>query len=174
MKPALVNHVHQGDFVVGDSSDLMLTTVLGSCVAACIHDPTSKVGGMNHFLLPASTEGSLSEGKRYGVHLMELLLNGLLKAGARRDRLKAKLFGGARMIEGLSDIGARNAEFALRFLRDEGIEVVGHSLRGTQARRIQYWPASGQSRQKLLGDAVAIPTATPRLRPTTFGDVDLF
>jgi chemotaxis protein CheD len=82
---------------------------------------------------------------------MELLVNDLLRHGARRDRLEAKLFGGARMVDGLTDVGAQNAAFAERFLKDEGIHYVGGSLRGEHARRVQFWPASGRGRQLLLG-----------------------
>ena len=88
---------------------MVLTTLLGSCVAACIRDPMAGVGGMNHFLLPGGTLGGNDRAvQRHGVHAMELLVNDLLKHGARRDRLEAKLFGGARMIDGLTDVGRQN------------------------------------------------------------------
>jgi hypothetical protein len=86
---------------------------------------------------------------------MEILINGLLGRGARRDRLEAKLFGGARMIAGLTDIGQQNAEFAERFLKQEGIPVIGGSLRGHHARRIQFWPNSGRVRQMAIANADA-------------------
>jgi len=135
-------HIVQGEYHVTSDAGVVLTTLLGSCVAACLRDPDMAIGGMNHFLLPGQ-EGDLEDGlrrdaERYGVHLMELLVNGLLRQGARRERLEAKLFGGARTMEGLADIGARNAAFAERFLRHEGIRLVGGSLRGEQGRRIQY------------------------------------
>ena len=120
----------------------VVTTLLGSCVAACIRDPVAGVGGMNHFLLPgeeARTHGQDAE--RYGDYLMELLINGLMQQGAERERLEAKLFGGARMMRGLSDIGKKNAEFAERYLRHEGISVVGKDLGGERGRRLQYWPS---------------------------------
>ncbi len=99
-------HIIQGQYYVSDDPNVVLMTLLGSCVAACIHDPVARVGGMNHFLLPgAGRNTNTREAERYGVHLMELLLNGLLQYGARKDRLQAKLFGGARTIERLSDIG---------------------------------------------------------------------
>jgi chemotaxis protein CheD len=160
------NLIIQGEYRVSDDPDAMLTTLLGSCVAACLRDPHAGVGGMNHFLLPGPEtdsqtdpaaresgvgEGSLlKEAERYGVHLMELLVNGLLRSGARRERLEAKLFGGARTLHGLADIGARNAGFAERFLRNEGIRLIGGSLRGDQGRRIQFWPVTGRARQILL------------------------
>lgn len=167
-------HVHQGEFRVSAAPNLIMTTVLGSCVAACMHDPVARVGGMNHFLLPEGVGATNSAANRYGVHLMELLLNQLLQAGARRDRIEAKLFGGARLVDGLSDIGARNAEFAQRFLSDESIPVVATSLKGACARRIQYWPASGRSRQRQLPAESGPSSAERVVHPVAVGDVELF
>ena len=168
-------HVHQGQFKIGSSADMVLTTVLGSCVAACLHDPVAKVGGMNHFLLPEAVGSGGSQETRYGVHLMEVLLNALLQAGAQRQQLTAKVFGGARVVAGLSDIGARNAEFVVRFLKAEGIPIVGQSLKGEMARRLQFWPATGRTRQLLLAAPVAEqkPVSTP-LPVATGGDLELF
>ena len=147
-------HIVQGEFHVTIDAGVMLTTLLGSCVAACLRDRDLAIGGMNHFLLPGQEtdqeDGLPRDAERYGVHLMELLVNGLLRQGARRERLEAKLFGGARTMEGFADIGGRNAAFAERFLRHEGITLVGGSLRGEQGRRIQYWPGSGRARQVFL------------------------
>ena len=142
-------HVVQGEYSVTDDPDVMMGTILGSCVAACIRDPKAGVGGMNHFLLPGA-DGD--EGLRYGVQSMELLLNALYRKGARRERLEVKLFGGARVIDGLSDVGQQNAAFAERFLASEGIAMNGGSLRGDQARRIQFWPVSGRVREMALVD----------------------
>jgi chemotaxis protein CheD len=143
-------HVIRGEHFVSSDPAVVLVTVLGSCVAACIRDPVAGVGGMNHFLLPGASENR-RVGISHGVHAMELLVNDLLRHGARRDRLEAKVFGGARMVDGLTDVGAQNASFAERFLKDEGIPHVGGSLRGEHARRVQFWPASGRGRQLLLG-----------------------
>lgn len=142
-------HVVQGEQYVTDEPDAVLTTLLGSCVAACMRDPVAGVGGMNHFLLPGGRTQSVSN-QAHGVHAMELLVNALLSRGARRERLEAKLFGGARLIDGLTDVGRQNADFAERFLADEGIRVVGGSLRGEHGRKIQYWPHSGRARQSLM------------------------
>lgn len=177
-------NIVQGEQHVDNDPSTVLTTLLGSCVAACLWDPTIGLGGMNHFLLPggpggvkAGTPGS--EATRYGVHSMELLVNGLLRKGAQRERLQAKLFGGARMIKGLTDVGALNAAFAERFLRAENIAIVGGSLRGETGRRIQFWPASGRARQILMGrevEAVFLAERrTPAPRPVAAGsDVELF
>lgn len=151
-RPERCVHVVQGEFHVSDDPDVVLSTILGSCVAACLHDPGARLGGMNHFLLPGTDgEGDDRSATRYGVHAMELLVNGLLRAGARRDRLEAKLFGGGRMVEGLTDVGMQNAAFAERFLRQERIALAGSSLRGDRGRRVQFWPSNGRTRQKLLG-----------------------
>lgn len=142
-------HVIQGEFRVVANPNVVLATILGSCVAACLRDPEVGVGGMNHFLLPGETGGT-DVAERYGVHLMELLVNGLLKRGARRERLEGKLFGGARMLDGLPDIGSKNAEFARRFLRNEGIRIVAEDLGGIRGRRLEYYPVSGRARQIFL------------------------
>jgi chemotaxis protein CheD len=138
--------ITQGETHVTDNPQELLTTILGSCIAACIRDPQMGVGGMNHFLLPNS-DGEDRDATRYGVNAMELLINGLLKKGASRARLEAKLFGGANVLAGLSDVGSRNAAFAEKYLADEGITVVGGDIRGSKPRRIQYWPISGRARQ---------------------------
>ncbi|MBW8813131.1 MAG: chemotaxis protein CheD [Caulobacterales bacterium] len=141
-----------------------MTTILGSCVAACMRDPVARVGGMNHFLLPGESGDA---GMRYGVQSMELLVNALLRMGARRERLEVKLFGGAHLIDGLTDVGGQNAAFAERFVRDEGLSFAGGSLRGDRARRIQYWPASGRARQILLAPTESRVFAAERRRPAT-------
>jgi chemotaxis protein CheD len=155
-------HVIQGEFLISDDRELVMTTILGSCVAACIRDTVTGVGGMNHFLLPGTTG---DEGLRYGVQSMELLVNGLLRRGARRERLEVKLFGGARLIDGLTDVGNQNAGFAERFVRDEGLIYAGGSLRGDRARRIQYWPTTGRARQVFLAAAETRVFAAERRRP---------
>src|SRR5690606_2623688 len=104
------------------------------------------VGGINHFLLPQSAGGDAGA-LRYGVNAMELLINALLARGARRERLEAKLFGGAAVIPGLSDVGAGNIRFARTYLDDEGIAFAGGDLGGVLPRRIQYWPLTGRARQ---------------------------
>ncbi|HEY8194717.1 MAG TPA: chemotaxis protein CheD [Hyphomicrobium sp.] len=170
-------HIIQGEFFVADDKDVMVTTILGSCVAACIRDPLAGVGGINHFLLPGTGRSKPGEAERMGVHLMELLVNGLLKTGARRERLEAKIFGGARTVRGHNDIGKSNVEFAERFLRDEGIACVGGSTGGLQGRRIQYWPVSGRARQILLAGTTENerPVAAPAAAiVSNAGELELF
>ncbi|MFD0981343.1 chemotaxis protein CheD [Tropicimonas aquimaris] len=166
------HHIGQGEMVVSSSPDAMLTAVLGSCVAACLWDPAPGIGGMNHILLP---EGAESDMRRtlYGTNAMELLINSLLQGGADRSRLRGKLFGGARMMQGLGDIGAKNGRFAVEFCKREGIEVVAMSLGGTGARRVQFWPSSGKARQRVLSDAW-VPETPPRRDILRSSDVELF
>ncbi len=170
-------NIVQGEYFVTDDPSVMVTTLLGSCVAACIRDPIARVGGMNHFLLPGpEVRMKDMEAERYGVHLMELLVNGLLQRGARRDRLEAKLFGGARTVEGLSDIGARNAAFAERFLHNEDISIVGGSLGGESGRRLQFWPVSGRARQAVMSADKNLPAlaAPPPPKQDDGGEVEFF
>lgn len=160
-------HVIQGEYKVSDDPDVVLSTILGSCVAACMRDPVAGVGGMNHFLLPGSGSGSGGEATRYGVHLMELLINGLLKKGARRERLEAKIIGGARTIASFSNVGEKNAEFAHQFLSDEGIRIIGSNTGGDSGRKLEYWPVSGRARSIPLSGAdtqkaVAMEQAPPK------------
>lgn len=133
--------------------DIVLSTVLGSCVAACIRDPATRVGGMNHFMLPGSdTSSREGHSMRYGAYAMEVLINELLKAGARRERLEAKVFGGGAVLDQITllNVGKRNAEFVLKYLATEGIPVLAYDLCGTHARRIHYRPHDGSVRVRRL------------------------
>lgn len=170
-------HVIQGEFGVTDDPSVIFTTILGSCVATCMWDGDARVGGMNHFLLPGEREGA-GELMRYGVNAMELLINGLLQKGAMRSRLQAKLFGGAHVINNLSDVGAQNAEFATRFLNAEGIPCAASSLGGERARRVRFWPTTGRAGQILIDSAMPEVTRVERSRaappPSNAGSVELF
>lgn len=139
-------YVVQGEFAVASSPDVLLSTILGSCVAVCLHDPVRRLGGMNHFLLPVGPSENFERPIRYGVNAMEMLINTLLKQGAEKNRLQAKLFGAAQISTSLRDIGRSNAEFAHDFLIAENIPCVGESLRGNAARRLLYRPATGAAR----------------------------
>lgn len=138
--------IMQGDFYVTDTPQEVLTTILGSCISACIRDPSLGIGGMNYFLLPEG-DGEDRNARRFGVNAMEILINDILKRGGERSRLEAKLFGGANVINAMSNVGSRNAAFAKQFLSDEGIAVTGGDVGGTMPRRIQFWPVSGRARQ---------------------------
>ena len=169
-------HVIQGDQVITEDPNVVLTTILGSCVAACLRDPVAGVGGMNHFLLPGDSGagGVAGAAERYGVHAMELLVNALLAKGASRSRLEAKLFGGAKTINGLSEVGSLNATFAEEFLRRERITVVGECLRGSRGRRVQFWPISGRARRIFLAMSEAPAPRPLPPPPTDFGSFELF
>jgi chemotaxis protein CheD len=133
------------------AADTVMTTVLGSCVAACLVDRDAGVAGMNHFMLPedgepGSTRGQ-AESMRYGAYAMDVLIRELLRAGARRDRLQAKVFGGAAVLANMTtlNIGDRNADFVLRYLETERIAVAAQDLRGAHARRVCLLPHSGKA-----------------------------
>lgn len=168
-----VIHVIQGTFEVSDRHDDVMTTILGSCVCTGLCDPVRGVGGINHFLLPDSGSGGGGQLK-YGLHAMELLINALLKLGADRSRLQAKLFGGARMHQGLGTIGQSNSEFALQFLRTEGIPCISQSLGGTAARRIRYWPTTGRAQQMSLAGSEPLVEVAPRPKPRDTNEITFF
>ena len=174
--PPQVIHLHQGECRLTADANVVITTMLGSCVAACLRDPQACVGGMNHFLLPELETSDRNASLRYGAYAMELLVNGLLSMGARRERLEAKLFGGGRMADGLTDVGERNALFAEQFLAREGIQLIGGSLRGRHARRIQFWPVLGRARQLALPISPEMVFRAPSVRQgsSSTGSVELF
>ncbi len=132
------------------TTDTVLTTVLGSCVAACLFDLDAGVAGMNHFMLPEDGESATRgpvEAMRYGAFAMDVLLRELLRSGARRDRLRAKVFGGGAVLANMTtlNIGDRNADFVLRYLKAERVAIVAQDLRGVHARRVCLWPKSGKA-----------------------------
>lgn len=135
-----------GEFFV--SKDPMIVyTVLGSCISACIRDPVIGVGGMNHFMLPEPTDvatDSWGESTRYGSFAMESLINEILKRGGVKSRLEVKVFGGGRIYEGNVDIGARNVEWVLNFLKVEGLTPVKADLGDVFPRKIYYFTDSGR------------------------------
>lgn len=144
-------NVPQCTHTIGDNKELVLTTILGSCVAACIFDPVTKIGGMNHILLPGEAKQSADVlSSMYGSNLMELLLNDLYKQGAVKRRLEVKLFGGAMLADNSMQAGERNVEFILKYTQTEGLNVVTKNLGGELGRRIEFHPSTGRSRQKFL------------------------
>ncbi len=148
------------EYFVTDAG-VLLTTVLGSCVAACITDVEAGVAGMNHFMLPDDAEPDArgqAGSMRYGGHAMDVLIAELLRAGARRERLKAKVFGGAAVLANMTmlNIGGRNADFVLRYLEKQRIAVVAQDLRGLHARRVCLLPGSGKAVVRKLRSQVDI------------------
>lgn len=167
-----VIHVIQGEFAISERSDVVLSTVLGSCVAACLFDPQKCIGGINHFLLP-NARGDSSD-IRFAAAAMEQLLNALLKQGALKSNIRAKLFGGAKMIKGLPDIGHNNGVAAREFLHNEGIPCLADSLGGTRARRLRFFPQTGRAQVKFLGDEVIDPALHATASPPQVGEAELF
>lgn len=168
--------VVQGEFMVSADPELQLSTILGSCVAVCLHDPVARIGGMNHFLLPFGQEEGTNRPMRYGVFAMEMLINALMKQGARKTQLQAKLFGGARISSELRDIGQSNAAFARNFLQTENIPCLAESLGGTNARRLLFQPATGHARM-LLVPSTSVPIEVPKAPPkpaSSAASVELF
>lgn len=129
-------------------SDTMIVTVLGSCVSVCLRDPFTKIAGMNHFLLPndGGSQDVLSESARYGVYAMDILINHLLKLGASRYRLEAKVFGGGNVLKGFTqtNVGERNAEFVVEYLKTENIPILASDLLDQYPRKVYFFPDSGK------------------------------
>lgn len=140
-----------GEYYVTASTELV-TTVLGSCVSACIRDRVFGIGGMNHFMLPISTDGKgwngaedmISTATRYGNYAMEHMINDILKHGGHKRHLEAKIFGGGRMMAALSDVGARNIEFVREYLKVEGIPLLSESVGDIYPRKVIYIPETGK------------------------------
>jgi chemotaxis protein CheD len=141
--------VNQGDWAVSGDPGAVLTTVLGSCISACVRDRVARVGGMNHFLLaepPGSAPSRYSATARYGAFAMEALINAVLQRGTGSKRnLDFKLFGGGRINAALNDVGGENVGFALRFLAEEGYAATGEDLGGDFARKVMFMPHSGRA-----------------------------
>ncbi len=140
-----------GEYFIA-STDMVLVTVLGSCVTACIRDRERRIGGMNHFMLAEGSDELTGASARYGAYAMEILINHLLKLGARRNNLEAKVFGGGRVMSSLttSMVGERNAEFVLRYLKTEHIPVLSQDLLDTVPRKVYFFPHSGRVLVKRL------------------------
>ena len=134
-----------GDWHASADREVMLATILGSCVSACVRDPVTKIGGMNHFLLPGMhTTLCSTEGGRYGVHAMETLINHILSHGGRKERLEVKVFGGANVLNNSTRIGSQNALFIRHYLEKERIPIHSEDLEGDWPRRVHYYPVSGK------------------------------
>lgn len=146
--------VFPGEYYVTGRADEVITTILGSCVAACIRDPLLGIGGMNHFMLPHDAKGAWGgdfQSTRYGNFAMEKLLNELIKAGCRRDRLEVKVFGGGNVTTSKVEVGTDNADFVMRYLRDEGLACAAQDLKGPFPRRVHYTPSTGKVVRRFLG-----------------------
>jgi len=148
-----------GDYYV-TKQDEMITTVLGSCVAACIRDVVTGVGGMNHFMLPETSKSRLNardeavvgNASRYGNYAMEHLINAILQNGGKRKNLEVKLFGGGKIIATLGDVGARNIQFVLDYVDTEALNLVSHDLGDIYPRKVNFFPHTGRVRMKKIKD----------------------
>lgn len=170
-----------GEYYVS-SDDLIVMTVLGSCIAACIWDGKARTGGMNHFMLPDGDSTDVSG--RYGSYAMELLINEMLKLGARRETMQAKIFGGAQVMAGFTtmNVGERNTQFVLDYLATERIPVISQDVLDIHPRKVCFFPATGKALVKRLahshpellvveerrGNAISVANATAG------GSVDIF
>jgi len=169
-----------GEYYVS-ADDLVVMTVLGSCIAACIWDPRVRVGGMNHFMLP---EGGSDSGGRYGSYAMELLINELMKQGARRETMQAKVFGGGAVMSSFTtmNVGERNTKFVLDYLQTERIAVVSKDVLDVHPRKVCFFPATGKAMVKRLASSNtdALETqerkgnAATVVTSTAGGSIDLF
>ena len=160
--------------------DILIMTTLGSCIAACLWDREARIGGMNHFMLPEGDAGS----GRYGSYAMELLINEMMKQGASRSTMEAKVFGGGQVIEGMNsmNIGERNTAFVVDYLKTERIPIMSKDVLGNHPRKVCFLPRSGKAMVKRLAasnpaalaaqDRAAAQQAAPQ--STCGGSVDLF
>ena len=162
-----------------------ITTVLGSCVSTCLWDPVERIGGMNHFMLPgdqASPGSPWAASARFGVYAMELVINEMIRMGADRRRLVAKVFGGAQLLQGFDrlDVGAKNSEFVLEFLRVEGIRVLAQDLLDVCPRKVHFFVDSGKVQVKRLALTPSDPVERRerdylrRLDGKRSGDIEIF
>ena len=186
-KGVVIAKLLPGDFYV-TRSDEVLDTVLGSCVAACIRSPRLGIGGMNHFMLPRPSGAGIDtwddvrgRATRYGTASMEQLINKILSNGATRSELEVKVFGGARVLAAMTDIGNHNVSFVRDFLRAEGLKVVAEDVGDVCPRHVQYFPQTGRVRVKQLGrnQQVTVATVEERYlkgleRKPVGGEIDLF
>lgn len=145
-----------GEYYVTRNNEV-LTTVLGSCVSACVRDRILGVGGMNHFMLPVSVgngwsgvDDPISSATRYGNHAMEIMINDILSYGGRRSNLEVKIFGGGKIMASAADVGGKNIEFVRHYLKNEGLQLLNEDVGNIYPRKVLYYPATGRVRLKKL------------------------
>jgi chemotaxis protein CheD len=170
-----------GEFFVANES-LAIMTVLGSCIAACLWDNHTRVGGMNHFMLPEGDSDDVSG--RYGSYAMELLINEMMKHGARRESMQAKVFGGGAVMANFTtmNVGERNTRFVQEYLSAERIPIISEDVLDIYPRKVVFFPVTGKAMVKRLAHAhpdvlmqeKAQGSATSVARSTSGGSVDLF
>jgi len=161
------------------SEDVVITTVLGSCVSACVRDTARGIGGINHFMLPAVLRGDAGDSARYGVYALECLVNQVLGRFGRRSNLEVKVFGGGRVIDAGGDIGRSNIELVRAFFAAENIPILGEDLGEAVARRVRYWPLTGRAQIQRIPMARAQDVVTTEAQAADqiaapAGSVELF
>lgn len=171
-----------GEYFVHDE-EILITTTLGSCIAACLWDRQRRIGGMNHFMLPEGSADGSGAG-RYGAYAMELLINEMIRRGASRTTMEAKVFGGGAVISGMHtiNVGERNTQFVLDYLRTERIPVVSKDVLDVCPRKVCFLPETGKAMVKRLASThVEALVAQERAAARTVapvasagGSVDLF
>lgn len=177
-----------GEYYVTRNDEGVCTT-LGSCIAACIRDRVSGIGGMNHFMLPATVSNEpeawrasgLGMATRYGNHAMEHLINSIMRNGGRRENLEVKIFGGGRILPNMSDIGLRNITFVRDYIAAEGLRLIAEDVGDICPRMVIYFPASGRAKVKRLRTLHNQSIASQELRygqdlidQPVGGDIELF
>ena len=165
--------ITQGQFAAAADEVTVIQTLLGSCVSVCLWDDMAGAGGMNHLLLAGEQVGSGTGYDMAGVAEMECLINGIIKLGGRRDRLKAKVFGGAKMLDCPTSIGDGNACFAFEFLKQESIPCINSSVGGQAARALRFWPGTGRVILRFVKE-VPIEVRAPKVAPPKGNDLELF
>lgn len=185
---AMLATLRPGDFYVAEPGE-WIGTVLGSCVSACVRDVRLGIGGMNHFMLPIdSCDGgtwigspNASAATRFGNVAMERLINEILKRGGRREQLEFKLVGGGKVLDALTDIGARNISFVRDYMLTEGFRVAGEDLGDVYPRKVLFDPATGSARVKKLARAARTAVVADEARylrridrAPVAGDIELF
>lgn len=181
----IVTPVHQGDCLVSEKDEITFSTVLGSCISACLHDRAAGVGGMNHFLLANRTgsgRDAYGESARYGAFAMEQLINTVLARGTgKKANLEFKIFGGGNIHAGMNDVGLKNIEFVRDFILNEGYTIAKEDLGGSYARRVMFKPHSGRAfvkrldstdNAKLVREEIAI--ASRQKKKPVEADIELF
>lgn len=169
-----------GEYFVSDKQ-IIIMTVLGSCIAACLWDSRMQIGGMNHFMLPEGD--ALDVSGRYGSYAMELLINEMQKMGARRETMQAKIFGGAQVMHNFTtmNVGERNTQFVVNYLRTERIPIISEDVLDIYPRKVVFFPVTGKAMVKRLAHAHPDILAQEKrgnvatvVKTTAGGSVDLF
>lgn len=171
--------VPMGECRTSSDPRAILSTMLGSCVAACVFDPARKIGGMNHILLPTTQFDNPEQASRFGCFAMETLVNSVMRWGGRRSELRVKLFGGARTLQSGADIGARNVEWVRRYLELEQMKLVSSDVGGGWARRVEFFPTTGRVRVLRLENTERLRRRDRKRRqrlshPPTDAGIELF